>query len=446
MRSNLTRRRFLTLGGGSALWLASGCRNDGSADSQPVVSSDLDVAIMQPALGSSSAGYSGPNDRVLVLVQFLGGNDALNTLVPVDGRYRDARPTVFVDEDQVLRLDGLDKYGLHPSLDPLVKYWEEGRLAIAAGTGFAQQTRSHFESRDVWWRAADDVDSDGWLARWMEAAAIDQPDEPLEAIALGVGPRALAGSAASSVSDPVNFSLSPPQDMTEADYEKFLLAVSLESVRNGPSEESAALTAVRGSLPVALSTKKILDALSEEGAGDPYSELSRVGLDVQLATAASLISSRPGLRVVTVGIDGFDTHSNQLESQSNLLGGAASAIADFWEALPEADQERTLMMTTSEFGRRVSENGSAGTDHGRGGVQFLLGGPARDSLAEPGVPDDPRLAGGQLIGDLDLQDLDDGDLSLQVETTDLFAEALRWLGGPISEVLGSDPPATSLLK
>ncbi len=279
----------------------------------------------------------------------------------------------------------------------------------------------------------------------MDAASIDQPDEPLEAIALGVGPRALAGSTASAVSDPSNFVLSPPSGMSALDYERFLLAVSLASPGSDSSAESDALAAARGSLPVALSTQKILEDLADESSTDPYADQVGVGLDVQLRTAAALISTRPGLRVVTVGIDGFDTHSNQLQTQATLLGEAALAIADFWESLPEADQARTLMMTTSEFGRRVVENGSGGTDHGRGGIQFLIGGRVQSELARASIENGPRLVGGRLVGALDLKNLEDGDLPIKIDAQDVFAEALRWLGGPVEEVLGVNPPATSLL-
>ena len=323
--SSLTRRQFLTVGGGTALWLASGCRSESSLGPQPVVSSDLVGAAAAPSTTLlPPTDFLSPSDRVLVLLQLLGGNDALNTLVPTDGRYRDSRPSVFLDESELLGLTGLNGYGLHPSLGPLARFWDEKRLAIAAGTGFAKQTRSHFESRDVWWRATDDVSADGWLARWMHAAAIDQLDEPLEAIALGVGPRALAGSTASTVSDPTNFVLSPPPGMSSLDYEKFLLAVSLASPGSGSPVESDALAAARGSLPVALSTQKILEDLADESANDPYSDQVGVGLDVQLRTAAALISTRPGLRVVTVGIDGFDTHSNQFADPSQSVSRGLS--------------------------------------------------------------------------------------------------------------------------
>ncbi len=407
------------------MWLVSGCRSsDGAILGSPGTSlTTTSTTALSSAPGVASTVPT--EDRVLVLVQMLGGNDALNTVVPDDGRYRQARPTIALDESDLLTLDRAGKFGAHPGIAPLLPYWESGSLAIAAGVAFDEQTRSHFESRDVWWRATDDPGAAGWLARWIEAAQIDTPEEPMEAIALGVGPRALAGSSASAVNDPSDFRLQAPSGMSDSEFEEFLLAVSL-----GEVSESELLGAARGSLPATLSVQKILEDLADETAGDAYLDRNEPALSIQMQTAAALIKSRPGLRVVTVGVDGFDTHADQLDRQSDLLGGVADAIAEFWEELGPDDQDRTMIMTTSEFGRRVAENGSGGTDHGNSGVQFLMGG---------------GVNGGQIIGGYDFDNLVEGDLPTAVPGVDLFGEALRWLGGPVAEVLGQDPPSTGLL-
>lgn len=428
--SPLTRRRFITVGGGTAMWLLAGCRSgDPEALLTPatLTSGPSTTSVARPP----GVGGGNSSDRVLVVIQMLGGNDALNTVVPNDGRYRDARPTLALAEPELLALPGVANYGLHPALAPMLGYWDEGSLAIAAGVAFENQTRSHFESRDIWWRATSNGGAAGWLARWIDAAAIDTPDEPMEAIALGVGPRALAGSTASAVNDPSQFQLLPPALMSDADFEEFLLAVSL-----GEVTESELLTAARGSLPATLSVQKILEAVGNDDAGDAYLDRNEPALSIQLQTAAALIKSRPGLRVVTVGIEGFDTHADQLDRQADLLGDTASAIAGFWDTLGPVDQARTMVMTTSEFGRRVAENGSGGTDHGNSGVQFLLG----------GTPGGPGVNGGQIVGSYGLDALVNGDIPTAIPGLSLYAEALRWLGGPVGEVLGTDPPATGLIR
>ncbi len=405
----VTRRRFLTIGGASAMWLATGCRGQ---------------ELSAPA--STTTSMPAPSDRVLVLVQLLGGNDPLNTLIPFDGHYRDARPSVAVDESEVLALTGRTDLGLHPSLAPLLPRWDDGSMALVAGVGFDDQTRSHFESRDVWWRGTSDASADGWLARWMDAAAIDQPDEPLEAIALGAGPRALSGSAAAAVNDPSDFRLDPPPGMSVTDFETFLLAVS-----QGSMTEGALLQAARGALPLALSTQKIIDDVGDADAGDAYANQNTAALELQLQVAADLITTRPGLRIVTVGIEGFDTHADQLDTHASLLDQVAGSLAGFWDSLGPDDRERCLVMSTTEFGRRVAENGSGGTDHGRASTQLLLGG---------------GVNGGQVAGGYEFGSLEDGDLPIAVNAIDLYADALRWLGGPVDEVLSTEPPSTGLIS
>lgn len=423
-RPQVTRRRFLTIGGVSVMWMATGCRSgDDLSTSQIQISTSTIPATTTSQLVAAEAGPG--DDRVLVVVQLLGGNDGLNTLIPVDGHYRDARPSLAVPESGLLTLTGSTEFALHPSLQPLAGLWDSGALGFAAGVAFDEQTRSHFTSRDVWWRGGGDTTAAGWLARWIDAAGIDQPDEPMEAIALGSGPRALAGSTASAVDNPAAFELRSPPGMSDEAFETFLLSLAAAD-----QSDSAIMSAARGSLPAALSTQKILDDVGNDAAGDAYTVDASAPLSLQLQTAAALIRSRPQLRVVTVGIEGFDTHADQSTVHADLLGQVAMALTEFWEALGPEHQRRTLAMTTTEFGRRVEENGSEGTDHGRAGTQLLLGG---------------AVVGGQVIGGYRLADLEDGDLPITVSGRELYADALRWLGGPVKEVIGSDPPTTGLV-
>ncbi len=432
VRRAVTRRRFLTVGGASALWIATGCRpgptRGADAIATTVPPTTLPPTTLPPTPLPSTTIPSGPSaadDHVLVVVQLLGGNDGLNTVVPLDGRYRDARPGLAVPESDLIEPAGLDGAAFHPSLAPLVPMWDSGELAVVAGVGFEAQTRSHFESRDVWWHATGAPVADGWLTRWIDAAGIDRPDEPMEALALGVGPRSLAGSTAAAVSDPADVGLAPPPSMTSAAYEEFLLAVSTPD----PSDP-ALLSEARSAFPLALSTQKILTDLIDDAASSPYDGQTDAALAVQLRAVASLIAARPSLRVVTVGIDGFDTHADQAATHADLLDTTAAALAEFWTILSPADRARTLVVTTTEFGRRVAENGSAGTDHGRASTQFVLGG---------------GVAGGSMVGDYGLDRLTDGDLPIEVTGKAYFAEALRWLGGPIEPVLGVSPAPIGVL-
>lgn len=424
--TELTRRRFLTIGGSTGLWLATGCRSETTMPRAIDVSTTiLPSTLTLPSTTSTTTGSGvARDDRVLVLVQLLGGNDPLNTVVPSSGLYRDSRPTLALPESGLLPLAGAGGLAFHAAMAPLLPLWDQGNLAVAAGVAFDEQTRSHFESRDVWWRGSDDPGADGWLARWMDAAAIDQPDEPMEALALGVGARNLAGSGASAVSDPTDVAFPVPGDMTAGEFESALLALS-----SADATDSAIMSAARNSLPAAISTQKILAGVAD-ASGDAYLDRQEPALSLQLQAASSLIRTRPGLRVVTVGIEGFDTHADQLQTHASLLGNVATALGTFWESLGFEHQQRTLVMTTTEFGRRVAENGSEGTDHGRASTQLLLGG---------------GVLGGQAIGGYEFDRLENGDLPTAVPALDLYADALRWLGGPVQEVLGSSPPSTGLL-
>ena len=418
----LSRRHLLSVGGCAGVLLAAGCspferaRPTSKATSAFLPGSDF---------GEPAAVASVATDHVLVLVQLLGGNDGLNTLVPSKGMYRDARPTLALAEDAIVALPGVDDLGLHPALAPLLPLWESGQMAAAVGVGFESQDRSHFRCRDIWWRAADDPTSDGWLARWMELAAADSPEQPMEAIALGAGARALAGAGASAVRDPTDLALAPPGAMTVGEYENVLLDLARVS-----DTDPQLLVEARAAGPAALSTQKILSDAIDETIGDAYGQRNEPSLGLQLQTAATLIATRSELRVVTVGIEGFDTHVDQLNDHANLLEQLATSLSAFWSSLSEPDRARTLVMTTSEFGRRVTENGSAGTDHGRAGAHLVLGG---------------AVAGARVIGSYGQSADENEDIAITVPTQDLYAEALRWLGGPVGDVLGETPPPTGLL-
>ncbi|MDQ3106827.1 MAG: DUF1501 domain-containing protein, partial [Actinomycetota bacterium] len=145
-------------------------------------------------------------------------------------------------------------------------------------------------------------------------------------------------------------------------------------------------------------------------------------LTAALELAADLIVRRLGVEVITTGVGGFDTHADQAATHAMLLGDLATGLASFWKTLTDAGlADDVLVMTTSEFGRRVAENGSAGTDHGVGGCQFFLGGGVRQGA----------------VGTVDLANLVDGDLRPTIDPRSMYAEALEWLGGPTADVVGS---------
>lgn len=425
----LSRRQFLGVAAGGAAAAAGGAL---------LWSQQVDEQILR---GGAAAG-PGRSGRVLVVVQMGGGNDALNTLVPAaDGRYRDARPNVAVPETDLLALPGTTDVALHPSLAPLVPRWESGQIAALQGVGFLSQTRSHFAASDTWWSASGDPTT-GWLGRWLDATADpDAPPDPLRAVALGGGAQALIAerSLSTFVRDPGAFRLlatgaADPQAVVEA------FQATAEPVSGDPL-----VAAAQDAVPATLEAVELLTGVAEDRAAAEQAAGTDGGVAVGegargygtpitdlLATAAGIIELDVGTQVIVVGVDGFDTHADQPARHAALLSDVAGGITGFLDGMEAAGRaEDVLVVTTSEFGRRVAENGSLGTDHGSGGSQLLAG---------------PMVAG-QIVGDVDLGALIDGDLVNEIDARSLYAVGLDWLGGAdAAEILDEDPDRYGLLR
>jgi uncharacterized protein (DUF1501 family) len=323
---------------------------------------------IRPALGRP-----GGSGRVLLAIHLFGGNDGLNTVIPwADPAYRRARPTLAVDGSAALAIGrGL---GLHPALRPLLPLWERGRLAIVNGVGYPHPNRSHFVSSAIWQTA--DRASDGWLgaasgkARWRAFNVDAWPAQAIE------GPNTI--------------SIRPGDDFHLPDPDPAY---------------TAALRALYGHAPghVRATYEKMESAIARLAAIHPraHDDLGRA-----LETVGGL---GPGVFHTTAR--GFDTHSGQAERHAKALGTFAEGLAAFWRGVEARGlADRTLVLVYSEFGRRVEENASGGTDHGTAGPVFLLGG---------------RVRGG-LHGDLpSLARLDSGDLRFTVDFRAVYAAILE---------------------
>lgn len=413
----LARRRFL-LGAGGAL---AGAAVGAGAWRALVAERSSGAAGTAQAVGSTGTVPTAA-DTVLVVVQLGGGNDALNALVPADGRYLDARPTLGVREADRLVLAGEPAYGLHPALAPLVPAWEAGELAVVAGTGIEGQSRSHFQALDTWWSARPgEVRSTGWLGRWLDATVDQDPDNPLRAVALGAGAPALLGerSTATVVLDPAAFRLRAPAGVDAGALAEAWLATA------APLAEAPLLAAAQQVVPTTVTaTDRLAGAFADvaDAAGPAVGDgVPATPITDLLRTAAAVLDHDLGTRVVHVGAGGFDTHADQAGTHPALLADLAGGLAELRAAAAAGGwADRLLVVTVSDFGRRVAENGS-GTDHGFGGLQ-LVGGTAVD--------------GGRVVGALDLGALRDGDLPPVLDGRSVYAAALDWLGGPTDEVLG----------
>jgi uncharacterized protein (DUF1501 family) len=399
----LTRRQFIGLTGGAAV--------TGAAAWAGLLRHE------SPSHEADKLADTAP--RVLVVVQMTGGNDALNTVVPHDGRYHDLRPQLGIPDDKLLALNGETAVGLHPALQPLVPMWDAHQLAVLPCVGFASDSRSHFASLDTWWTASPDHSlKTGWIGRWLDATS-DAADNPLLAISLGGGAvPALASDHAQStaVNDLTAFRLLAPSGSDSAQVMK-AFAATASPASTDPLEAQA-----QQSVTAAI---RAVDVLSKAGAdtpveGDDPDSAAAGPITTGLGAAANLIDLDIGTRVLLVSATGFDTHAAQPDDHQRLLGDLATGVSTFFSTLQQKGHaDRVLLITTSEFGRRAAENGSGGTDHGLGGVQFLAG---------------PAVQGG-LHGTVDIANLADGDLPVQVDTRSLYAAGLDWLGGPSAELL-----------
>jgi uncharacterized protein (DUF1501 family) len=344
--------------------------------------------------------------RILVVVQLDGGNDGINTVVPfTDEGYAKHRKTLRLDKARLVKID--DKVGLHPSMEGFGKLLEAGQLAIVQGVSYPNPNRSHFESMAIWHTARlkpDQQSGLGWLGRGL--------DEMKGASSLLVGggppPVALRGrrAIASAIERLDDFKLAAGADPRKA------------LTKDEPADDLTAF--VRRNMLDAYATADRLAATAKEKDGD--SRYPQNGLGQRLQLLARLIKVGVGARVYYTTQGSYDTHYSQLFTHSNLLFEFSSAVKAFLDDMTAAKlSDRVTVLAFSEFGRRVQENGSAGTDHGTAGPVFLAG---------PGVKSG-------LVGTTpSLTDLQDGDLKVGLDFRRVYASVLEdWLGLPSETAL-----------
>ncbi len=309
-------------------------------------------------------------DRILVLVQLTGGNDGLNTIVPINNDfYYQRRPSISIGANETVKLN--NKYGMHPMMSELEPLWGDGKFGIIHGVGYPDPTLSHFRSKDIWatGSGADDFLNTGWAGRAFDSSypdyALNPPDFPL-AVQLG--------SAASVIlQGPVG-----PMGMnilSDNIFERLAEGGNIYDETDVPNsiygqELAFARTISNDSYQYA---GRIFDAMS---AGDNAVEYpGNNDLGSTMSKIARMIKGGLPTHIYLVGMTGFDTHSNQLARHETLIENLSGAVSKFYEDLKATrDHDRVLIMTFSEFGRRVEENGSKGTDHGEAAPVMVFGG------------------------------------------------------------------------
>jgi uncharacterized protein (DUF1501 family) len=362
------------------------------------------------------AGEGAPEgERILVVLQLSGGNDGLSTVVPwSDPAYHNARRATAIREGEVLKIDG--QLGFHPALGKLRAIFDDGRLAVVQGAGYPNPNRSHFKAMDIWHTGdlrGRMVDT-GWIGRAIDSCC---PDSKESALVVNVGstvPYALEANVVKPVSfeNPESYRWSGnPRDRER--FEELNDGAKAQIERDVEWLHRVAVDARGSSAEV---------RRAAEGYR-PKADYPR-GPDAQhLKTVAALIAGGLRTRVYYVSAGGFDTHNGQRNRHDNLMRDLDGALGAFFADLrAQGLADRVLLLSFSEFGRRVAENGSQGTDHGVAGPMFLLGG---------------QVKGGLHGRHPSLTDLDQGDLKMQVDFRSVYATVLdRWLGIDSSKVLG----------
>jgi uncharacterized protein (DUF1501 family) len=361
--------------------------------------------------------------RILVLIQLDGGNDGINTVVPYkDDGYKKNRRDLRLASDGLVKLDEKSGIGMNPAMASMAKLFENGRLAIVQGVGYPNPSRSHFESMAVWQSARltpEDRDGFGWLGRGLDAAPRPASGAP-GAILLARAelPLAIRGrrSVATALTQPDDFTLTDGADP-----------------RGSADSSTDPLTSfVRRSALDAYAFADQMSAVAKrQRLAVPY---PKTALAEHLSLVAQLIRAGLGTRIYYAIQPGYDTHSVQPARHAALLSELAGAVRAFHDDLALARlDDRVAVLCFSEFGRRVEENGSRGTDHGTAGPVFLVGSRVRGGL----VGDAPSLV------DLDA----DGDLKMTVDFRRAYATVLEnWLGIPAKPALGNSYPPLPIFK
>ncbi len=428
-------------------------------------SSLIAAGPLVPGFLAASARAAVPGgDTILVVLELTGGNDGLNTVVPyADDLYHRARPTLRLSKEQVVRVD--DEIGLNPGLRGLEKFLSNGQLAIVQGVGYPNPDRSHFESMDVWQSADPRREAGtGWLGRCLGDLRVEPGKVPGVHAGTEALPLALRGSAAGvptiHPSKPFDLELAPQAPASPYGNATRFVTVPSSAPSPGPQRDGQFASRrglIEGLAEVApdrdpllqfvrrtsLQTYSAIGNLREIARADRPSTPSGFqtgrpsdqGLAENLGLVGRLIAAEFGTRIFYLSVSGFDTHAGQLQAHQELLRQVADAVSGFFAGLDRSGHaRRVVLMTFSEFGRRVQENGSGGTDHGAASCQFVIG---------------PAVAGG-VIGrhpSLAPDRLDAGDLGHHTDFRRVYATLLDgWLGCDSRAVLGASFEPLPLLK
>jgi uncharacterized protein (DUF1501 family) len=428
-----TRRSFLTRG----LTVLS------AATTMPLFLQRTCLALNNPKDAPLTQTAMGIGEQILVCIQMSGGNDGLATVIPVDNDdYRRARPTIGVTQN-LLKL-GNSGVALHPGLTAFKDLYDQGQLALIQGVGYPNPNRSHFRSMEIW-QTADPTHppKDGWLGRYFDAqcngADPKNGVDPKAAVNIGsTAPLSLQGSKFSPISfqNPQSYQWFAGNRNVD---QKMRATFAKVNDLNDTGDELAASSSgnptldflERTALDAQLSSDEIRAVTTKYKAAVAY---PATPLGQQLQMVAQMIAGGLKTRVYYVSMGGFDTHANEKQAHDRLMGTLSAGIGAFMKDLKsQGNDQRVVLMTFSEFGRRVVENASRGTDHGTAAPMFVFGANVKGGV----YGDHPSLRP---------QDLDAGDLKFHTDFRSVYATLLtKWMKADSAAILGGNFKTLPLL-
>lgn len=376
------------------------------------------ASLLLPKFLNAMATNTLPHGRqkVLVVIQLTGGNDGLNTLIPYSNDlYYNSRPDIAISQKQALRLN--EDAGLNPHLPILKTLYDEGYLAVLNNVGYPEPNRSHFRSMDIWHTASnsDEYLSTGWLGRYLDQQCKDC-DLPAQLVETDdILSLALKGNHYQGIT------FRDPRKLYTKSQEQFYKNIAQAHQHEHEHKMADYLYKILGD------TINSTNYMLEKSRANPSNaDYPSTAFGNNLKHIASLIRSDINTSVYYVSLGSFDTHVRQIGRQTQLFNELNGGLEVFIRDLKKANRfEDTLIMTFSEFGRRVAQNASAGTDHGTANNMFFISGALRQKGIINALPD--------------LSNLNSGDLQYTVDFKNVYATILdKWLDSSVPDILGKD--------
>ncbi len=372
--------------------------------------------LMSLAQARAAENDSPTKDKILVVFELNGGNDGINTVIPIaDPNYALARPTLAIPKADVLMLD--DAVGLHPSMTAFAELYKGKQLAVVQGVGYPNANRSHFKSMEIWHRGDNGNEfNTGWLGRWFEKYKMADNKSVVPIVHYSQNrPLCFKSGRAPAISVNAIDDFYPKNGKPEGVAIDTLykgMPNGMDEMGHGPDGTSALSpddVIVSTGQDIVKGTELIKKILKNPRTPKVAYPQGRVGQG--MATFAQMIVENCGTKLFYISLGGFDTHARQADGHANQLATVSGAIGAFINDLKAENRDKdVLVMCFSEFGRRVKENGNAGTDHGAASIMFFAGG----------------AVNGGLFGQYpNFSKLDDGDLVFNVDFRDCYATVLE---------------------